>query len=347
MNHHAFILASGTATAWALAVLLLMAACRPEPSTRPDSRAVRPEPAAKAALSARNEPIAPIPLGADLDPRKVALGRKLFHERLLSRDNTLSCASCHPLNQGGTDRLPRSVGLGGAQGHVSAPTVFNSGFNFVQFWDGRADSLESQADGPIQSAIEMGSTWEEIVAKLQRVPAYGPAFKEIYPDGIQPRNVRNAIAEFERTLITPNSRFDRYLRGDDAALSAEELAGYGKFKSYGCISCHQGVNVGANMFQKMGIIRDYFADRGNLTPADYGRFNVTRNDADKFVFKVPSLRNVAVTPPYFHDGSASTLEEAVTVMARYQLGRPLPPEDLAAIVLFLRTLTGEYEGKSL
>jgi cytochrome c peroxidase len=202
-------------------------------------------------------------------------------------------------------------------------------------------------NGPTQSAIEMGSTWEEMVAKLSRDAGYTSAFKEIYAGGIQPGNVRNAIAEFELSLTTPNSRFDRYLRGDNTALTTEERIGYAKFKSYGCISCHQGVNVGANMFQRMGVIRDYFADRGDITQADYGRFNVTRNDSDKFTFKVPGLRNVAVTPPYFHDGSAKTLEEAVAVMAKYQLGRPLPPEDLASIVRFLQTLTGEYEGKPL
>ncbi len=157
-------------------------------------------------------------------------------------------------------------------------------------------------------------------------------------------NVKNAIAEFERTLLTPGSRFDRHLRGDATALSAEEKAGYLKFKSYGCISCHQGVNIGANLFQRMGVIGDYFADRGNITKADLGRFNVTGQESDRHVFKVPGLRNVALTAPYFHDGSARTLEEAVEVMAKYQLGRPLPPGDLADIVRFLHTLTGELEG---
>jgi cytochrome c peroxidase len=266
---------------------------------------------------------------------------------MLSRDGSISCASCHDLAHGGTDHLARSVGLAKARGGVSAPTVFNSGFNFRQFWDGRADSLEAQVDGPLQSPAEMGASWDDVIPKLRHDSAYTAAFRAIYPDGVTREHVRETIAEFERSLVTPNSQFDRYLRGDESALSEAELAGYKKFKDYGCISCHQGVNIGANMFQRMGVMRDYFVERGNMTEADFGRYNVTKNEADKFFFKVPSLRNVAVTAPYFHDGSAQTLSEAVAVMAKYQLGRPLPPEDQADIVKFLRTLTGEYEGQPL
>jgi cytochrome c peroxidase len=295
------------------------------------------------------EPISPIPrIGPiELDARKVALGQKLFHEPKLSRDNSLSCASCHPLDRGGTDHRSVPLGINGQKGEVNTPTVFNSAFNFVQFWDGRAETLEDQIDGPIQSAVEMGSTWDEVVGKLRNDSAHSAAFKEIYPDGVQPRNVKDAIAEFERSLRTPDSRFDHYLQGNAAALTTREKAGYHKFKSYGCISCHQGINIGANLYQRMGVIGDYFADRGNITKADLGRFNVTGKETDRHVFKVPSLRNVAVTAPYFHDSSAKTLEEAVSVMAKYQLGRPLPPEDLEDIVKFLFTLTGEYERKSL
>lgn len=303
---------------------------------------VAPEPE-----SVRVEPISPIPRTVPLNPARVALGKRLFHDPRLSQNSAVSCASCHPLALAGTDRRDRSVGIHGQVGKVNAPTVFNSGFNFRQFWDGRADSLEDQVDGPMLSAIEMGSTWDEVIRRMRQDATYPVEFAAAFPNGLQPKNVRAALADFERSLVTPDSPFDRYLRGDDTALTSAELSGYAKFKSYGCISCHHGVNVGANMFQRMGIIRDYFADRGNLTEADYGRFNVTKNDADRFFFKVPSLRNVAVTAPYFHDGSARTLEEAVTVMAKYQLGRPLPPEDLADIVRFLRTLTGRYEGQPL
>ena len=293
------------------------------------------------------EPIRPIPLTVKLDARKVALGNKLFHEPKLSRDNTVSCASCHELSKGGTDRRIRSVGIKGAEGSINAPTVFNCAQNFKQFWDGRAETLEEQVDGPTQAAAEMGATWEEMVAKLQRWPEYSAAFKAVYPDGVQRKNVKDAIAEFERSLITPNSRFDQYLRGDERALTEDEKEGYRKFKTYGCISCHQGVNVGGNMFQTLGVMGDYFGDRGNVTKTDLGRFNVTGEEDDKYKFKVASLRNIALTGPYFHDGSAKTLEEAVAVMAKYQLGRELPPKDLEQVVQFLKTLTGEYNGKLL
>lgn len=293
------------------------------------------------------EPIRPIPQSVPLDPRKVALGKKLFHEPMLSKDNTVSCATCHDLRKGGTDQLARSIGINGATGPVNAPTVFNSGFNFKHFWDGRADTLEDQVDGPTQANVEMGGTWEEILAKLQRSPEYVASFKQAFPDGIQRKNIKQAIAEFERSLITPNSRFDRFLRGDDKTLNDDEKEGYRKFKTYGCITCHQGVNVGGNMFQPLGLMGDYFGDRGNVTKADLGRFNVTGKEEDKYLFKVPGLRNVSLTGPYFHDGSAKTLEEAVNTMGRYQLGRDLPPEDVRQIVKFLKSLTGEYNGQTL
>lgn len=329
-----------------LPVALLLASC--SKSAAPVRRNTAAVAAATApAPSGQPEPIAPIPLHVAFDDRKVALGKMLYHDPILSHDKSLSCASCHRLDEGGTDRRPRSIGIGGQISAVNAPTVFNSGFNFRQFWDGRADTLEAQVDGPLLSKREMGSTWVEVLGRLRREPQYVTAFAALYADGIQRANVAEAIAEFEHSLFTPNARFDRFLRGDTEAISAEERAGYAKFKGYGCVSCHQGVNVGANMFQRMGALRDYFADRGNITPADFGRFNVTGNEADKFFFKVPSLRNVARTAPYFHDGSAATLEEAVAVMAKYQLGRALPPQDLSDIVKFLQTLTGEYGGQPL
>jgi cytochrome c peroxidase len=293
------------------------------------------------------EPIKPIPFDVSVDARKAALGQALFHEPKLSHDNSISCASCHDLPRGGTDRRTHSLGANQVEGTINAPTVFNSGGNFKQFWDGRATTLEEQIDGPVLSPTEMASTWGEVLGKLRATPAYAAAFKEVYRDGIQPQNIRNAIAEFERSLITPKSRFDQFLRGDDAALTADEKEGYRKFKSYGCTSCHQGVNVGGNMFETLGTMADYFADRGTITKADHGRFNVTGREEDRYVFKVPGLRNVAVTAPYFHDGSVETLEKAVAVMGRYQLGQRLSPEDVEQIVKFLKTLTGEYEGKPL
>jgi len=295
----------------------------------------------------KDEPIEPIPQTIVLDARKVALGEMLFNDPRLSRDDTVACVSCHDLSTGGTDQLSRSVGVGGALGDVNAPTVFNSGLNFVQFWDGRAATLEDQIEGPIHNPKEQASNWHEILTKLGQDPDTESAFKRIYGDGIQSANVKDSIATYERSLITPNSRFDRFLRGDDGAITDEEKAGYELFKSYRCVACHQGVNIGGNMFVKIGILGDYVADRGGVTKADDGRFNVTGRERDRQVFKVPSLRNVALTAPYFHDGSTKTLEEAVKVMAKYQLGRPIFKDDLKRIVAFLRTLTGEYQGTPL
>ena len=199
----------------------------------------------------------------------------------------------------------------------------------------------------MHNPLEMGSNWQEVVAKLGKDEALAAQFKQSYADGVQSKNIQVAIAVFERSLITPNARFDKYLRGDKTALTADEHKGYQLFKSYGCVACHQGVNAGGNMFQLFGVMGDYFAKRGNVTEADNGRYNATKNEADKHMFKVPSLRNVALTAPYFHDGSAKTLSDAVDVMFRYQLGRPASQADKDLIVKFLHTLTGEYKGKSL
>jgi cytochrome c peroxidase len=293
------------------------------------------------------EPVAPIPRTLPLDNRKVALGNRLFHDPRLSRDNSVACASCHDLGKGGGDGLRASVGIGNQRGDVNAPTVFNSGFNFRQFWNGRAQSLEDQIDGPIHNPKELGSNWPQIVAKLEQDAVYAREFAVLYRDGIKPENIKDAIATFERSLLTPDSRFDKYLRGERQALTRAEIEGYELFKSYGCISCHQGVNVGGNLFERLGVVRDYFQGRGQVSPADLGRFAITGAPEDRHVFKVPSLRNVALTAPYFHDGSVPTLEEAVVAMGKYQLGVVIPPDEVSLIVQYLRTLTGEYDGKPL
>lgn len=285
--------------------------------------------------------IVPLPRDHGRDAAKVALGRRLFFEPRLSRDNTVSCASCHDLDRGGTDRRRHSVGLDGAVGSINAPTVFNSGFNFAQFWDGRAPSLEEQIEGPLHHPKEMASNWSQVLGKLRRDEDYLAAFREVYGAAPSRELVKDAIATFERALITPDSPFDRFLRGEPDAISATARAGFEKFKHYGCVACHQGRNVGGNMFAKFGIMADYFADRGDVRPADLGRYNVTGRERDRHVFKVPSLRSVALTPPYFHDGTAATLEEAVQVMGRYQLGVSLSDEDVEEIVVFLGTLTGK------
>jgi cytochrome c peroxidase len=286
------------------------------------------------------EPILPLPRAVSAPPGEVDLGRRLFHDPRLSHDGTVSCASCHDLSAGGADARTRSRGVDGREGEVNAPTVLNAAFNFKQFWDGRAATLEEQIDGPVANPNEMASDWPAVMAVLRADPAYVEAFARVFPDGINQENAKRAIASFERSLVTP-SRFDRYLRGDASAISDGEREGYELFKDLGCTSCHQGVNVGGNMFQTMGALGDYFADRGNVTRADLGRFNVTGRERDRFRFKVPSLRNVALTAPYFHDGHARTLEDAVAMMARYQLGHELSAREIELLVAFLRSLTGE------
>ena len=293
------------------------------------------------------EPIQPIRAFPNLNPSKIALGQKLFYDPELSHDNQISCATCHVLPNGGADGKVRSVGIHGAAGVINAPTVFNSAFNFRQFWDGRAATLEAQIDGPVQSNIEMGSQWPAVVAKLSGSRDYVRAFRQIYGDGIQSDNVKDSIAEFERSLSTPNSRFDRYLRHYNNALTSRELEGYRVFKSFGCASCHQGAGVGGNMYQKMGVMVPYFAAGSQISRADRGRFNVTGDPQDMYMFKVPSLRNVELTAPYFHNGSAGTLAAAVRAMGKYQLDRPLTDQQVELIVAFLKTLTGEFGGNRL
>ncbi|MDD1017132.1 cytochrome-c peroxidase [Pseudomonas rubra] len=292
-------------------------------------------------------PLSPLPPVPELAAERVELGRRLFNDPRLSSDNSLSCASCHRLDQGGADNLPLSPGFDGKPLPVNTPSVFNASLNARQFWDGRAQTLEEQAHLVVQSPAEMGSDWQVVVRRIADDPDYRAGFARAYDQGVDEHNVQNALATFQRTLLTPGSRFDRYLQGDTAILSTDEKYGYQRFQEYGCIACHQGVNIGGNMLQKFGVLGDYFKDRGNPTPADLGRFNVTGDEEDRHVFKVPSLRNVAVTAPYFHDGSAATLEAAVDVMFRYQLGRTPSDEDKALIIQFLKTLTGQWQGKPL
>lgn len=292
-----------------------------------------------------NEPVQPIPSPPSASPRKVELGKRLFYEPRLSRNNRIACANCHHLDSGGADRTPQSIGIDGAAGTVNTPTVFNAALNFKQFWDGRAATLEEQIDGPTHNPIEMGSSWPEITAKLRDDLQYRQAFAALYPDGLTSTAIKDALATFERSLLTPNSRFDQFLLGNTEALSEIEQTGYRLFKQYGCVACHQGANVGGNMFQKFGVMGDYFADRGRMTLADQGRQNVSGHEEHRHIFKVPGLRLAALTPPYFHDGSIPTLDEAVRIMARYQLGRSLTDPEVSSIVAFLNTLPGTYKAE--
>ncbi|RMA82600.1 cytochrome-c peroxidase [Umboniibacter marinipuniceus] len=283
--------------------------------------------------------ISPLPTAHFQDEDLAALGQQLFHDTALSSSGTISCASCHDIDRGGVDRLPRSPGVTGELSQVNSPTVLNSGFNFRQFWDGRAESLEEQAHGPLTNPIEMNNTWDNILAYLEKDGDYVQQFDNLFPDQITPGNVVAALAAFQRTLITANSPFDLYLRGDDTALNDEQLAGYELFQDLGCVSCHQGINIGGNMYQRIGVMGDYFADRGNITEADFGLYNVTGIETDRFKFKVPSLRNIADTAPYFHDGSATTVEDAIQTMAQYQLGVPLSSGEVHLLAAFLTSLS--------
>ncbi|MVV52153.1 cytochrome B6 [Pseudomonas sp. PB120] len=294
-----------------------------------------------------DEPLKPLPPVPQLDPQRVELGRLLFNEPRLSVNGSLSCASCHRLESGGADNKAFSIGFNGLPVAVNTPSVFNASLNFRQFWNGRARTLEDQVFEVVQSPDEMGSNWEHVVRTLSADPAYQTSFGDAYPDGVTLGNVQNALASYERTLISANSRFDQYLQGNTDILTTDEKYGYQRFKEYGCIACHQGVNIGGNMFQKLGVMGDYFKARGTPTESDLGRYLVTRDEEDRHVFKVPSLRNVAVSAPYFHDASAPTLEDAVDVMFKFQLGRIPTAEDKRLIITFLKTLTGEWGGKPL
>ena len=285
--------------------------------------------------------VTPIVPFQDLSPDQIALGRRLFHDPLLSRDRTVSCSTCHPLERGGSDGRPRSIGVGGVVGRRNAPTVLNAGLAFRQFWDGRAVSLESQIDGPINEPGELGSSWPEVTSRLRQDSHYQVLFQKLY-GGVSAEAVRHAIATFERSLTTPNSRFDQYLRGDIAALTPVELSGWRMFQKYGCVSCHQGSLLGGNMFEKLGAVAPLHDD--SSLNRDLGRYLITGQEPHRNEFKVPTLRNVEVTAPYFHDGSVETLEDAVRIMAKSQLGVDLPESDLKAILAFLKTLTAPVPG---
>ncbi len=291
------------------------------------------------------QPASPIPRHLSLDARKVALGRRLFNEKRLSHDDTLSCASCHSLLLAGADGRPVAVGVSGHLGTANTPTVLNSGFNFRQFWDGRAANLEEQVRGPLENAVEMGSSWNEVISKLSRDADYSRDFAAIWPrtgsGAINATNIQGALAEYERSLTTPDAPFDRFLRGDPQAMSAQARRGWTLFRDLGCIACHQGVNLGGNMYANLGVMSDFFAGRGKAQQQiDQGLYNVTGREEDRHMFKVPGLRNVERTAPYFHDGSIATLAQAVDTMARHQLGVRLDAEQRQALLAFLGSLNG-------
>jgi len=288
-------------------------------------------------VAQNQEPIQPIVPPQQVNLGQVELGKKLYFDPRLSKSGFISCNSCHNLSMGGTDNLKTSIGHNWQEGPINSPTVLNSSLSVAQFWDGRAADLKEQAAGPIANPGEMAFTHTLAISVLESIPGYVKEFKLVYgEDGIDIDKVTEAIAEFEETLVTPNSPFDQWLLGDKDALSDAELAGYQLFKDSGCVACHNGAAAGGTTFQKMGVVEPYQTDN----PAE-GRFAVTGKDADRFKFKVPTLRNVELTYPYFHDGEAATLEEATEIMGRLQLGRKYSASETDSIVAFMKTLTGD------
>ncbi len=336
-----------------LSIALISFACSSDPPTEPDPNAI----GAHADASA---PTAPTTVRTeDVNPRllrrfksihahdaratpqelaQVSLGRMLFFDKRLSRDRDLSCNSCHQLDKYGVDNLPTSVGAKGQQGRRNSPTVYHAATNFTSFWDGRSPDVEDQAKGPIINPTEMAmADAGAVTSTLAAIPGYVLAFRAAYPEQATPvsyDNVGRALGAFERGLVTP-ARWDRYLDGDHTALSHDELAGFKLFTDVGCISCHTGELVGGSMFQKAGFVKPWPNQR------DLGRYEITKVEADKMMFKVPTLRNIAMTAPYFHDGSAATLVDAVRTMGTYQIDATLTESEILLIVTWLKTLTGE------
>ncbi|MFZ3052120.1 MAG: cytochrome c peroxidase [Sulfuricurvum sp.] len=288
------------------------------------------------------EPITPIPQKIPYSYEKASLGKSLFFDTILSRDQTISCASCHDFNHGGADPRLISIGINGKKGNMQSPSVFNAVFNFKQFWNGRAKNLTDQVVGPIHNPVEMGMTTAQIEKRINTNATYRDSFYKITGrSSITITDIAVVISEYEKTLITPNSKFDRFLRGE-VILSTEELRGYTLFKTLGCASCHNGVNIGGNSFQKFGVIIPI-----TRTLKTDDRYTLTKREKDKNVFKVPSLRNIALTAPYFHDGSAETLQGALKIMAMHNLGTKLSAKEIQDVISFLNTLTGQIPSKTI
>lgn len=285
---------------------------------------------------------APAPATDPTHTARVELGRRLFFENRVSMDGNVSCSHCHLPEKQASDGLPKAIGVFGKENPRNAPSIFNAALNFKQHWRGDRESLEDQAEKSLLGPASFGNPDQATAMdKLKAIPAYAGAFAKAFPGEADPITSKNwglAVAAFERTLLTP-SKFDAFLSGDSAALSAQEQAGLRKFIDLGCAGCHNGAGVGGNSFQKFGVAEDYWKETGAKTP-DKGRADITKNDADLYVFKVPSLRNVAKTAPYFHDGSVEELNKAVVIMGKTQLGATLSEKDAADIVAFLQTLTG-------
>jgi len=281
--------------------------------------------------------VIPVKAGS-VEGERVALGRMLYYDARLSRSQTIACNDCHKLDAYGVDNEPTSEGHKGQRGNRNSPTVYNAAGHFAQFWDGRARDVEEQAKGPVLNPAEMAMPGERhVVALLKSIPEYVQAFHKGFPEANDPvtyQNMANAIGAFERGLMTP-ARWDKFLKGDQTALTPVEKAGFAAFLDAGCASCHSGTFLGGNFFQKLGLVKDYPENQ------DPGRFGLTKNDADRMLFKVPSLRNIEKTGPYFHNGRVPTLAQAVSRMGEYQLGRQLTDKEIASIIDWMKSLTGE------
>jgi cytochrome c peroxidase len=298
-----------------------------------------------------SEPIDPIPLEIDVDVTVAALGEALFFSPIMSADGRVACSGCHALDHGLADRSPVSDVSVRPVTSTNSTGLFNVRYYYKINWIGTFESLDAHLDALIGMPKIMGSNWGEITQRLSADSSWISRFRAVFPDGVTAASVRTAMLEYERSLVTPNAPFDRWLRGDAGALSPESRHGYELFKDYGCIGCHQGMAVGANMLERFGVMSNHVfgpsQDGGAELEVDLGRYNLTHREADRYVFRVPSLRNVALTAPYFHRGWVATLEDAVRTMADVQLGRDLSEPDIRAIVAFLGSLTGEYRGQRL
>jgi cytochrome c peroxidase len=281
-------------------------------------------------------------LGKTVTPEQIALGKQLFFDPRLSKSQIISCNTCHNIGTGGADNLPTSFGHAWQKGGRNSPTVLNAVFNVAQFWDGRAKDLEEQAKGPVQNPVEMHNTPKRVEDTLQSIPDYVAAFGQAFPGDKQPvsfDNMARAIQAFESTLITPDSRFDLYLKGDDKALTDVEKKGLKTFMDTGCATCHNGINIGGQAYFPFGLVEK---PSEKIRPSgDKGRYEVTKTASDDYVFRAAPLRNIALTAPYFHSGEVWDLQEAVQIMGSIQLGKKLGDADAAAIVAFLKTLTGK------
>jgi cytochrome c peroxidase len=299
---------------------------------------------------------APAPANNPQSEAKIELGKMLYFDPRLSQNGVISCNSCHNVMSGGDDNRPHSIGVKDQRGGRGAPTVWNAAFQSVQFWDGRAPSLEEQAKGPVTNPIEMGmADWDTVVKTLKAIPGYAPLFAKAFDnDTVTVDNVVNAIAAYERTLITPNSPFDKYVKGDKTAMTEQQIKGMEAFEKTGCTACHSGANfsgpkmpMGTGFFMKFPTFADNdYAKKYNFAE-DLGKYTVTQKEADKNMWRIPTLRNIALTAPYFHNGTVTTLEEAVKVMAKVQLNKDLSDEQVKDITAFLNALTGEFPKQTM